>query len=146
MADESSPALAALTPNARRMLDLIRSAAGEDRTASLSYSAFADRGISRPSIRHAMHQIEALGFARIEPGPRRVNSYTLLSDWENLSHDEADARRVLARQPRPRRPRLAAPKPPPRSPRPIAKVERKEPEPVRQPSLPVLRFMQDWNE
>ena len=144
MADdlENSPAYAVLSGNARSMLRVIRSAAADDcTTVSLTYAAFVDERISRPSIRHCLHQLEALCFVRIERGPRRINNFTLLPDYKNLSANQVAERRVLARAPRPR-----LPSPPrkvvPARPRQIAKPETPAVQQQYQvPSLPKLRFM-----
>ncbi|WP_027582648.1 hypothetical protein [Bradyrhizobium sp. Ai1a-2] len=95
MADrEKSPAYAALSPGARRVLAAIEQAIGGGSCAAVSYTGFhRDHGIWRKSVSPAIKALDNLGLIDVAPGLRLANVYRLSDRWRGI---DADAARRLA--------------------------------------------------
>jgi hypothetical protein len=112
MADRSvqqSAAYEALSVGGKRVLQVIEDEVGNDGSA-ISLGRFMERGMCRAAARYGIKQVEALGFAVIGMGPRRVNVFRLADGWRALDAHEAKRRVKLARLAMPQR-QSAPPKP-----------------------------------
>jgi hypothetical protein len=63
------------------------------------------RKMTRASSCKGVKQLVELGFVKVEIGKRRTNTFTLIDDWQAIDADEAARRKVLAKVPKPQRPR-----------------------------------------
>jgi hypothetical protein len=160
MADRSmrkSPVFAALTASGRKVLTVIERQVWRGGGA-ISLALLMERAdLCRSSVRHGVRLLVELGFIEVALGPRRVSVFSLSARWRSV--DAASAVRLAkrARSPSPPRPPSEPPKPvEPTSPReepstnarrkqlgvrPV-KVEVEPPTPPRQPSMPVLAWLQ----
>jgi hypothetical protein len=105
MADRSeSPAYAALTPSARKMLAVIEAQIGGGSSASVSYSDFAlEHRIARATISKSVKALVALGMIEVSPGKRLVGTYRISSGWRSIDARAAAQLVALAREPMPQR-------------------------------------------
>jgi hypothetical protein len=91
----SSPAFAALSRSARKVLAAIEAAIGDGSSASVSYVDFRlDHGIGRKSVSPSLKLPDHLGLVDIEPGSRCGNVFRLSNQWRTI--DEVEAVRLAA--------------------------------------------------